>query len=292
MKGGKPTLQQHGASQRPGRWNRWKSGPGTPSHWKADIENDDADIDMRGDKFDIGTPEDNEVAGEEVDQEQLQKVIGWLRSKGADATVIGTINEIKEASRPAEAPEATKDPWRALQSCKDRLRGVARQLADSEVNVDFLQQQFKESQDWHDDLIDKRDALQKEILQLQEIVGSSELKQRVETYEDVISQLREKLQNGVPESPKERKQLFNHVFNGNQGSSEDDEKAGDDSTDVFVDRQGFGFVGVGTAESGFGPTKFAKFGHSPYSREQSLGQGEGPGGETAAAPAPADASKA
>ena len=293
-KGGKATTQQQQQQQqrsarRPGRWQRWKSGPGAPAHWKdnstTNIDGDDED--MGEENYDIGTPKKDNM-NDEIDQLQLQKVIGWLRAKGADSSVIGTITEIKEASRPSP-PEVVKDPWRALQSWKDKLRSVSRQLADSDTNLEMLQKQYKEAQDWHDDLVDKRDDIQKEILQLQEVVGSSDLKQKVDVYEGVINQLREKLVNGVPETQQERNKVYNLVFNGHQGEAEEDKGNTGDDSEKYVDKQGFGFVG---RDEGFGPAKSPKAAQSPYSKGPPLWQGKGPDGEAAGAPAAATSTAA
>ena len=272
------------ATGRRGRWNRfrWKSGQGEPEHWHKDstVRNNEfhevhEDDDM-GDNFMIGTPPDDSCK-EEVDMEKVSEVIRWLKAKGADKAIIGSLAELKAANDKPDIKEQPKDPWRCLQSCKDKMRTVKKQLESAVEVLERQRSQFEEAQAWHDELVDRRDNIGATIDELQIQVGSSDLKIKVSEYESLITTLQEKMKNGLPEDPKEKAQVYNLVFRGNVGKSDQDSDKDDlgDDTSHLVDREGFGFVGKGR---GFGPAQVPKSNPSPYAKEQhsSTAKGKGP----------------
>ena len=216
-KGGKLPKQQ----QYPERRGRWRSGIGKPSHWMNVDEDDNGNVQEGGDcqfgdddddddnKFTISTPPP------EVDDEQINLVFSWIKAKGASEEILGTLNSLKAASQEPKC-NPTKDPWRALQSCRDKLHSLANQQESANASVDKHRGFYDEALEWKEELDNKYENLVDEIEQLQnEVAPVLPLKSKVMMYEDLIRQLQENLKEGLPEVQSEkRKQVYNLVFKG------------------------------------------------------------------------------
>ena len=184
----------------------------------GDYQFGDDDDDDDNNKFTISTPHP------EVDDEQINLVFSWIKAKGASEETLGTLNGLKAASQEPKC-NPTKDPWRALQSCRDKLHSLAKQQESANASVDKHRGFYDEALEWKEELDNKYESLVDEIEQLQnEVAPVSPLKSKVMMYEDLIRQLQENLKEGFPEVQSEkRKQVYNLVF---KGKANDDDVGG------------------------------------------------------------------
>ena len=280
-KGGKSAGKQHNQHQqrRAGRWRSWKHE--TYDNLNTNHNTIDADIkaageaaaddDPMGEAFLIGTPEEPS-SKPDIDGEKLNGIIKWLQDKGVSKSIIGALTELKPTTQPCEPP---RDPWRGLQSSKDKLKKISQQLIGAKDHLANMQKKMDDAVSWHDDLVDKKELLEKEVLSLQEEVGSTELVSKVHKYEDLIKQLQDKLQHGVPESKAAMSDVYNLLYKGKATTaSVDTHEHADDDADA-VNKQGFGFLGKA---SSFGPSAVPKVPPTPYSKGPAgpVGTGKGP----------------
>ena len=195
-------------NHQPGRAGRWRSKKynngynGSTTKGNESYRPVDADEPM-GERFDIGTPNDET---DKVDKEKLNDVIKWLQGKGVSQTIIGTLSDLNP---PDVSQPPPRDPWRSLQSSKDKLKKIDKELTEAKDYLDSQHRKVEAAEAWHDDLCDKRTFYENEVLTLQEEVGSSELVSKAHYYESLIRKLQEKFQNGVPDSSGDLKDVYN-----------------------------------------------------------------------------------
>ena len=248
-------------------------------------------MDLDTEDFEISTPKFD------MDEAQVDSVLAWLKAKGASKEVLGTINEFKAADKPAQSrcDEGARGPWRSLQSSRDKLVAVEKQLFEANNNVNKYKSYYDEALEWQETLLDKKDAIDKDIVMYKSQISTEDpLQEKVYMYEDLFKQLQSQLEKGIPEDAVERSKIFNIVFKGQKEGdessipvgSQNESQAGPASADAkqsddtlpFVDTQGFGFVN--TEGKGFGPTNPSKAQPSPYSdggRSTKAGKGRGIG---------------
>ena len=291
---GASKVQDNAPKEKVGRWRKWNFDSNADAKPTAPAgDNDDDLMDGGEDRFDIGTPKAAETSGT-MSGEKLGEVIKWLQSKGLAAEVIETLSTVSDGLKTASNSDSVaRDPWRALQSAKDKIKAVDKQLVEAKDHLQVQRERFMKAEAWHDGLVDKKDQLESDIDSLQKEVGSPDLhclRGKVDYYETLISKMQEHLQFGWPDNQSKRSELYNMIFKGEthqSTQSDDEERHKADPTEQFVDRSGFGFVGA--AGSTFGPASNQKGQPSPYSKGSSLGSGKGSQvGEPAGASAAAD----
>ena len=243
--------------------------------------------------FDISTPKLAKPSASEIDA-----MLAWLSEKGANAEVLQQIEKIKKDSERQPQVETLQDPWRALQSAKDRLANVEVSICSIAVKMDAAKQEYDQLCAAHDDLTDKQDKLTRDVQRLKELAlgngSNDDLSAKVYKYEALIQELQQAAQFGLPgENTPGRRDIYNLIYYGkkeppqqqplqqqqqqqqqqeqcpssHQQPGEVGLKPADDSAD-FVDRTGFGF----------GPAKGCKAAPSPYVKESHEDEGKGKGG--------------
>ena len=211
----------------------------------------------------------------------------WFKSKGASAEVLGELNEIKQAAKPAKPEQSVRDPWRALQSSRDKLGAVEKQISTANENVTKYKAYFDEAVEWQEELDGRRKALVDEIQELQAVAlegkttSERENARRLSQYDSLIADIQNIVAKGLPaDNSDDRHALYNLIFHGQrerpQGQTESQNEVRGptvgDPTEDLVDRSGFGF----------GPSKGARGDQTPYSN---TGKGfaappKGAGGES------------
>ena len=76
----------------------------------------------------IDGDEDDSSEASPVGASEVNRVLGWLKKNNVDEAVLQVIDKIKIKDPDKQAPDDPIDPWRALQSTKDRLRNVSAQV--------------------------------------------------------------------------------------------------------------------------------------------------------------------
>ena len=280
------------AGTKQGRWRKpsqpnqqWQTNSANqPPQWQQHQQqssNDSMD-------FDIATP----LGAQKPDN--LEEVMAWFSEKGAGSDIIDKLNSIKcehENDTESVSDEEPIDPWRQLQSSKDKLTNIERDLQALDIKL-FDAQRIA------DDLQEKRDALQvrkqaevdmidkmkKIALDSKESLGSSQLVHKINQYEDLIGQIQQMVSAGLPsaEHTSERHELYNLIFFGQKVRPADKQQQeapppatqnveGDLSSEV-VDRSGFGF----------GPVKGARPEPTPYAAGKGPTSSADNGGELSA----------
>ena len=238
--GGKPPSVRGDTPSTGGRWRRWKSGAGVPSHWgTADDQTMDEEMNAADGAHDISTPQLQKPKSAEFDN-----VMAWLTEKGIDSDVIKQIKSVT-ADDMGAASAPPKDPWRSLQSLKARLQNtdVLLDAADKKANV--LRDQLDAICDEKEDLVQKRNVLIEEIAsskaQAFETLPTQgveeDLVTRLRSYEATISELQNLAQYGVPQSESDRKMFYSVLFHGKRSEEGPGTHAGtqQEHPDTFVD---------------------------------------------------------
>ena len=240
--------------------------------------------------FDIGTPQLPQKPG------NLDEVLMWLTEKGATADIIEKINAIKvenDSDTATVSEDEPIDPWRQLQSSKDKLNNIEREIQALDVRLYEAQRIADDLQEQHDALQVRKKA-ETDMIDKMKVIALSgkesqpappDIMHKLNQYEDLIGQIQQMVATGLPtsEHAAERHELYNLIFFGQkerpsdqasspQPSPDNKPPMGDPSIEV-VDRSGFGF----------GPVKGARPEPTPYA---AVGKGYAspaePGGELSA----------
>ena len=147
---------------------RWRSGKGVPKHWN----DHNVHVQAQADVFDMSA-DDVSMNDEEplptCNAEEIGKVIGWLKSKNVDGNVIEILGGFHdEQTKKADETKTALDPWRALQSVKDKLKNVMTQLDSTRSKVDDLSESLRLTRELQDELDNKKEALEAEAKELQQ----------------------------------------------------------------------------------------------------------------------------
>ena len=154
----------------------------------------------------------------DMPKEQVDFMMAWLKSKGADDKVIKVIGEVQEADAAENA--AIKDPWRELQSTRDRIKNIEHQIDTAKVRqakakealekVDVL---LVELDDRYAKLLKQRDDLTAQV--------SSGGNDMANNAAEKLRLIQEKIASGIPaENTSERSELYNIIFGRSQSASQ------------------------------------------------------------------------
>ena len=252
------------AANRPGRW---RSGAGVPAHWH-DAEEYDMSIDVGDDDRHWTDDYDDE---EKCDPAEVNRVLRWLRNKeGVDPNAAEVLESLQI---PVEKP-STKlhaDPWRALQSVRDKLKNITSQLETACAKYEECQAALKAADDVKEHLSAKKGDLAQEEKDLQQQALESRSSNQgdhaqQDDFESIVMQLRECFQCGVPEPQTERSAwIYKLLFGGQHGQEFAPTHSASPGSAAPAAQPRDTHFGVDVVGATFGPSKGTKAAASPYS---------------------------
>ena len=206
------------------------------------------------------------------------------KKNGVDADAIEVLERLQVPEPPAK-PEPS-DPWRSLQSVKDKLRNVAVQLESAQMATADCKAALNEAVAAENDLLEKREELEAEAKDLQQqaidSMSGRNSSDQVVDYESIVNQLRSTFQQGVPEPESERSSLIYRLLFGNpygpSAPAEGTAPGPEPPKDLHF---GVDVVNAAADGSSFGPSKGSKGDRTPYAKpplaEANVGSGKGNG---------------
>ena len=269
-KGSKPYSVDASLSpkQRPGRW---RSGTGSPAHWKDSDANiydmsyeDDDDEIMTNDEYD----EEPEIAAEEVN-----RVLLWLKKKQNGSSEVVDVLDRLHISTKDEAPSKTHtDPWRALQSVKYKLKNIQVQADAASTGASELRGALAIAEGAREDLLAKKSDLEVEAkdLQREALSSMSNMKPAADEAlhcERIVQELRQLFQQGLPspqsqESARSYRLLYGDAAGNSANELNSSTMTGETLGSPAMDTH----FGVDAFGATFGPSKGSKSAQSPYAK--------------------------
>ena len=245
--------------QRPGRW---RSSKGTPAHWKNDVDN-----------FDMSVDDDDSDVDAKVDTcnaDEVNKVLNWLKNKQKDNGVVEVLEQLHVWPK-AKEPVIT-DPWRALQSTKDKLRNVTMLADAAKAKADELHEALKDADEAKDELISRKENLEQEVLELQQKALSSMNENAQPSGNDdcvsIVNELRTLYQQfGTPQpQTAESIRIYQLLFGTSTGPKGNDARPAAETASEAPASPADLHFGVDVGGSAFGPSRGSKAAQSPYAK--------------------------
>ena len=88
--------------------------------------------------------------------QEVNRVLSWLKKNNVDDEIRQVLSKLTVQEPSSQVPESPVDPWRSLQSTKDRLCNVSAQVDSAISKTNELQDQLRVAEEAKDALIDKR----------------------------------------------------------------------------------------------------------------------------------------
>ena len=242
----------HGQQQKGGiRQNRWArskvvgSQPTTSQYQRSDVG--DMSVDGR---------DDNEWESDEVDwnmpKEQVKLMMAWLKSKGADDKVLKVIEEVQEAAESEEKASEAKDPWRELQSTRDKISNIETQLDAAKIRQD----RAKEALTKTDTLVCELDDKYAELLKYRDVLKSkvaAETSNDVDNLAATMKLIQEKVATGIPpENSEDRKELYDLIYGRKSAQKTTAPQSRTSAVGEDIDENGMPFIPLSTEKTGVG----------------------------------------
>ena len=176
-------------------------------------------------------------------------MLAWLKANGASDDIIGAVSKLAPPQQ--VLVETPKDPWRAFQSVRDKLRAIESQVLCAEKELEEARVFFDAARTKYDDICTKQKELKEEHAELQCKIAPREIKSKLRFYDKAFQQLQSSIQYGIPDDEKSRKVLYDiilnrkvhssanddcHVLNSSASEHEDDEMDGDECQEACHDQ--------------------------------------------------------
>ena len=246
------------------RWDKKRLGKGT-AKGGGNVKNDDED-----DEMGVEFMEADAAPAAKCDPAMLSKVVAWLKHQQADGSVIKVIDDLHSEQVKSESNGKPSDPWRSLQSAKDKLINVEGQLDSAYQKIQELNDALNAAVEGKDELESKKENLEEDVKVLQQrallTMNASQSDSQNLHCEAIVQELREQIFNGMPEPQSAGSARVYQLLFGLQGTKGSGKATREQSDSQESDHSKDLHFGVDVQSSAFGPTKGTKASPSPYSK--------------------------
>ena len=161
-------------------------------------------------------------------------VMKWLKAKGAKDDWIDGFNDIlsqeKEKERKGKEANARRDdPWKLLQSAKDKMKNITIQSDRAADEVEAAQEKLDAAITWQNEINAKKADVQDDIDYAQTRIAENcggaddaddkgissihkDLLKKVQAYEENLKDIMAKVMSGIPEDAGRKRELYDTIF--------------------------------------------------------------------------------
>ena len=209
------------------RRRRWNKRPAEVSNRYDSLSRDEDDMDgLDSGEDDIVGDNDNGMAKLPPKPKQINAVLNWLMAKGADRHVVSDIENMVKQENDNITKAKDKDPWKLLQSSKDKMRSITMQMDEANLALQEVQAKQDEMVAWKEELLEKQRLVSEDIDKAQKCIAENDftasatdaadetarLREQMKLYEGNLKDIMGLVMSGIPEDKTGKRQLYDMIF--------------------------------------------------------------------------------